>query len=179
MTRGRRSTLLLAIVLTLSGCGIAEVQVPISFEADRDLKFLEPDDTERVSLPVTVAWKAGDDALEGGNRFALFLDKSPVGPRDIVRIRLCGDRESEPPVAGQNRRRCKEDLGRHVWLTRDTELVLDCIRPRENAPDRVRNRHTFSLIIVDEDNVRVGQAGVSRTFEIRDDAALRECSGEV
>jgi hypothetical protein len=178
MTR-RRAWPVLAIVALLPACGLAEVQVPISFEVDRDLKFLEPDDTERVSLPVTVAWKAGADALEGGNRFAVFLDKSPVGPRDIVRIRLCGDRESEPPVAGQNRRRCREDLGRHVWLTRDTELVLDCIRPREGAPDRVRNRHTLSVIVVDEDNVRVGQAGISRTFEIRDDAALRACSGEV
>ena len=175
----RLTTLVLALVAVLPACGLAEVQVPISFEVDRHLKFLEPDDTERVSLPVTVAWRSAEDALEGGNRFAVFLDKSPVGPRDIVRIRLCGDRESEPPVAGQNRKRCKEDLGRHVWLTRDTELVLDCIRPREGAPDRVRNRHTFSIIIVDEDNVRVGQAGISRTFEIRDDAALRECSGEV
>jgi hypothetical protein len=171
--------LLVASVLLLASCGLAEVQVPISFEVDRDLKFLEPDDTERVSLPVTVAWKAGDDALEGGNRFALFLDKNPVGPRDVVRVRLCGEREKEPPVAGQNRRRCVADLGKHIWLTRDTELVLDCIKPKEGAGDRVRNRHTLSVIIVDERNQRVGQAGITRTFEIRDDDALRACSGEV
>lgn len=171
--------LFLISAVTLSACGLAEVQVPISFKVDRDLRFLEPDDAEHVSLPVTIEWKAGTDALTDGNRFAVFLDKDPVGPRDTVRLRLCADRESEPPIAGQNRRSCKTDVGRKVWITEERRLSLDCIRPREGVPDRVRNQHTVSIILVDAHNVRVGQAGITRTFEVRDNDALRECSGEV
>lgn len=175
----RCCVLLLSCLFVLTSCGLTQVQVPVSFQVNHTLKFVAPKDTERVSLPVTVAWKDGADGLEPGRRFAVFLDKDPVGPRDVVRLRLCASRESEPPTAGEDRHSCKVDFGKRVWLTRDTRLVLDCIRPIERAPDRVRNRHTVSIIIIDDHSVRVGQAGISRTFEVRDDAALRACSGEV
>lgn len=178
MTRMRRALSLVATALLASGCGLLEVQVPVSFEVHRDFEFVTPDDTDVVPLPVAVEWKAGDLAADGRS-FAVFLDTSPVGPGDVVRLRLCADRESEPPVVGQDRSRCRTDIGERVWITKDTRLVLDCIKPKESASDRVRNRHMVTVIVIDEDHVRVGQAGISRTFEVEDDAALRACSGEL
>lgn len=173
----RALIILLSVAVTLlPACSrILEVRAPIRFEVDRRLKLIEPDDEERVSVPVTIRWTAGDFEATDGRRFAVFLDRPPIGLDKPLRLRTCTLREEQPVVAGEARQPCRDDR-ESIFLTTETELTLDCIDPT-SGPDRVKHRHTVSIIFIDEDWRRIGPAVATRAFVVREDKALRECRG--
>lgn len=174
---GARSRLAvpLTLLVLLSACGITRIDAPVSFRADRRLSILRPEPDARVQLPVQVVWKATDFPLTGGNHFGLFVDRVPVGPGKQVRLRVCTEGEKQPPQAGSFRKVCTDDR-QTVMLSNAPSFEFRCFVPRFNSPERVRNTHRVSIVLLDKDERRVGQAVRTIQFEVDANDAKR-CRG--
>jgi hypothetical protein len=164
-----------AAVLALTSCGITRTDAPISFSADHRLSFESPGQEDDVELPVRLEWEVEDFPLEGGNRFAVFIDKPPVGPKRVVRLQVCTEGEKLPPQAGSMRKLCKDDRKR-IFFSEDTSLTIPCFEPRFDAPKRQRNAHTATVVLIDGDDRRVGQAATRVRFHV-DEEASKQCRG--
>lgn len=176
MSKVLRGAFALAIVgVAVSACGITRTDAPVSFKADHRLSFESPDQEDEVDIPVRLDWKVKDFPLRNGNRFAVFINKAPVGPKRIVRIRLCTEGEKLPPQLGTLRKICKDDLQR-IYFADKTSLTIPCFEPRFDAPKRERNTHTAIVVLVDRDDRRVGQAATSVRFHVDEDQA-KKCRG--
>jgi hypothetical protein len=139
------------------------------------LSFESPDQEDDVHIPVHLEWKVKDFPLRNGNRFAVFIDKAPIGPDRTVRIRLCTEGEKLPPQLGTDRTICKDELQR-IYLSDKSSLTLECFQPRFDAPKRQRNTHTATVVLVDREDRRVGQASTTVRFHVDPDEAKR-CRG--
>lgn len=158
-----------------ASCGITRTDAPISFSADHRLSFESPEQEADVELPVRLDWEVEDFPLRGGNRFAVFIDEPPVGPKRVVRLQVCTEGEKLPPQAGSMRKVCKDDRKR-IFFADDTSLTIDCFEPRFDAPKRQRNAHTATVILIDGDDRRVGQAATRVRFHV-DEEASKQCRG--
>ena len=161
--------------IVLSGCGFTRTDAPVSFKADHRLSFVDPDQEDDVHIPVRLDWKVKDFPLTEGHRFAVFVDKAPVGPNRTVRIRLCTEGEKLPPQIGSDRTICKDETQR-VYLAGRPSLVLDCFQPRFDVPERLRNTHTATVILIDGRDRRVGQAAATVRFHV-ESAEAKKCRG--
>ena len=166
---------MIAMTIAVAGCGFTRVDAPVSFKADHRLSFQDPDQEDDVHIPVRLNWKADDFSLSGGNHFAVFVDKAPVGPKRTVRIRLCTEGEKLPPQLGSDRTICKDEVQR-IYFADTSSLQLRCFQPRFDAPKRERNTHTATVILVDRNDRRVGQAASSVRFHVDAEEAKR-CRG--
>jgi hypothetical protein len=176
MSKVKRGACALAVIAILgTSCGFTRTDAPVSFKADHRLSFESPDQEDDVHIPVRLDWKVKDFPLKNGNWFAVFIDKPPVGPERTVRIRLCTEGEKLPPQAGTDRKICKDDLQR-IYLAERTSLTLECFEPRFSAPERERNTHTATVILVDRNDRRVGQAVTTVRFHVDEDEA-KKCRG--
>jgi hypothetical protein len=171
----RRAALVTALMIALAGCGFTRTDAPISFKADHRLSFDTPDQEDDVHIPVHLVWKVKDFPLRGGHHFAVFIDKAPVGPDRTVRIRLCTEGEKLPPQLGTDRKICKDDLQR-ILIAQRTSLLIKCFQPRFDAPKRQRNTHTATVVLVDGQDRRIGQASTTVRFHVDPDEAKR-CRG--
>lgn len=172
MIRWSAAVLLVAVV---SSCGITRVDAPVNFKADHRLDIESPDAEAEVELPVTVQWTADDYPNEPGERFALFVDRAPIAPDRQIRFRVCTEGEKLPPQLGQLRKPCKDDR-KTVFLTDELSFEFECFEPRFTAPERERNKHTVTIVLVDADDRRIGEGAASVRFEVDEDDA-RTCRG--
>ena len=154
---------------------ITRIDAPFTLRADKRLAMVSPDPEEEVGLPVTVTWKTVDYELEDGHRFAVFVDKGFPAPRRDVRLTLCSEQGKLPPQPGELRAPCKDDRDR-IHFTTDTSLSFDCFEPRFSAGRRRQNEHTVSVILVDENLRRVGEAATAVKFRVDDEDAA-SCRG--
>ena len=175
MSRRALALVLAVSALAVAGCGITRVDSPVSFKADHRLSFEEPDQEDEVPIPVQLDWKVKNFSRTDGKRFAVFVDKPPVGPEKTVRLRICTEGEKLPPQPGTDRKVCKDDA-RRIYFADDTSLKLACFEPRFDAPERERNTHTVSVILVDGDDQRIGQAVATVRFHVDAEEAKR-CRG--
>ena len=111
----------------------------------------------------------------GGNHFGLFVDRAPVGQKKLVRLRVCTEREKLPPQLGEFRKVCKDDR-KTVFFTSKTTFTFPCFDPRFTAPERERNKHTVTVVLLSPDNRRVGQAASTVRFDV-DDSDAKRCRG--
>ena len=177
MSRVLRGALALATVaVAVSACGFTRTDAPVSFKADHRLSFESPDQEDEVDIPVRLDWKVKDFPLQNGNRFAVFVDKAPVGPKRTVRIRLCTEGEKLPPQPGSERTKiCKDDTER-IYFADKTSLTLKCFEPRFDAPKRERDTHSATVVLVDRNDRRVGQAATTVRFHV-DEEQEKKCRG--
>ena len=167
---------LVVLAIAAPACGFTRTDAPVSFKADHRLSFESPDQEDEVHIPVELEWKVKDFPLENGNRFAVFIDKPPVGPKRTVRIRLCTEGEKLPPQPGSDRRKiCEDDLKR-IYFSSTTSLSIKCFDPRFDAPKRERDTHTATVVLVDGKDRRVGQAATTVRFRVDEDEA-KKCRG--
>lgn len=171
----RRIPLLLVLAAVVTGCGITRVDAPITFAADRRLEITSPGPEESVDLPVRVTWDVEDFDLSGGNQFGLFVDRVPIGPRRDVRLRVCTEGEKLPPQAGSFRKLCKDDR-KSVFLTGETSFRFTCFDPQFDKPKRTRDVHTVSVVLLDRNGRRVGEAVDTIKFRV-DEAQVKRCRG--
>jgi hypothetical protein len=168
--------LLVATVATmLSGCGITRVDAPLTLHSDRRLKMTAPKDNARVGLPVTVSWDVTDFPNIAGNHFGLYVDRAPLGAERDLRMRICGEQEKQPVQPGENRKVCKDDR-KTVFQTAETSYTFTCFEPKYTAPKRTKHQHSVTVILLDANNRRVGEASTSVTFNV-DAAAEKKCRG--
>jgi hypothetical protein len=105
----------------------------------------------------------------------VFLDKGFPSPRRDVRLTLCSEQGKLPPQPGELRAPCKDDRER-IFFTNETSMRFDCFEPRFSAGRRRQHEHTVSVILVDENLKRIGEAAASVTFRV-DTADADACRG--
>ena len=164
-----------AITVVMTGCGITDVQAPVTLRSDNRLKMVSPDNEEKVGLPVTVKWEVKDFDLSNGNHFGVFVDKAPLGARKDMRWRICTEQEKQPIQPGEDRRPCKDDR-KQVFLTPEPSYTFECFEPKVNAPERTRYQHEITVILLDVNDARVGEAATTVVVEV-DEAAEKKCRG--
>ena len=170
-----RVVLLLLVATLVGGCGITRVDAPVTFSSDRRVDITQPSAEAKATLPVRVRWEAKDFALSGGNHFGVFVDRVPIGPKRSVRLRICTEGEKLPPQIGAFRKICKDDR-KTVFITSRPTITLTCFEARFNVPKRTRNTHTVSVVLLDGNDRRVGEAFDSVKFEV-DAAQAKKCRG--
>ena len=159
----------------LSGCGINKLEVPLTFSSDRRLHMVSPTDQSVVGLPVTVRWSASDFPLSDGRHFGVFVDQPPVGLQTQVRLVVCSQQGLAPIQIGEQRSPCYDQRNR-VFMAYQPSFTFSCFNPRYQAAARSRNQHQISVVLLDRDNVRVGQAVADLTIDV-DPSAVNRCLG--
>ena len=166
---------LLVAGLVLTGCGITRIDAPISFQADRRLSIESPEPEEKVGLPLTVRWSADDVDTSDGTHFALFVDRPPPPPDREIRLQVCTEREKLPPQLGELRGPCEDDRT-EIRFADEPSYRFDCFEPRFSAPKRRRHVHTVTVVLVDADGRRLGQAADTVKFEV-EQRDVERCRG--
>ena len=154
---------------------LTRVDAPLSFRADKRLAMQEPDPEELVHLPVTVRWKSEDWDLSNGNQFGVFIDTSIPSPGDVARIRLCTRLAELPPAPGDFRGICTEQRDK-VLFTRSHSISIKCLEPFFNRGKRRMHDHQVTVILLDKDKRRVGEAAAEVPFRA-DAQDVRKCRG--
>jgi hypothetical protein len=183
--KSRRRVILLALafVVLLPSCAaiklnwatITRVDAPLTFRPDKRLSMVSPDEEEEVPLPVTVKWKSEDFPLTDGNQFGVFVDTSIPSPGDILRVRLCTRLAELPPQPGDFRGICK-DQREQISFTTKHSATFKCFEPHFNRGKRRMNDHTVTVILLDKDLRRVGEAAAEVMFRV-DAKDAKRCRG--
>ena len=164
---------LVVLAVLASGCGLGE---GLAFREDRRVMLESPDYRDIVSLPITLDWTVTDElqqALADDSQrpagFAVLVDVDPQPPDEPLTYFVRDDDacQSDPGCP---------DLGylaaRGVHVTRATEFTLERLQPAPGVDlDRGdRDIHEVTLVLLDEDGVRIGESAWTFTFELaRDD----------
>jgi len=154
---------------------ITRSDAPLSFRPDKRLAMLEPKPEEKVNLPVKVTWKSQDFPVGNGNHFGVFVDTVIPSPGDFLRVRLCTRLGELPPAPGDFRGICV-DQRKSISFTTKHEATFDCFEPHFNRGKRRMNDHTVTVILLDKDLRRVGEAAAQVMFRV-DATDAKKCRG--
>ena len=185
MIGSRRNLIALALAVTvlfpmfqvvrINWGTLTRTDAPFTLRPDRRLSMVSPDPEEEVSLPAKVTWKSKDFPLTNGNRFGVFLDTAIPAPGDILRVRLCTRLGELPPAPGDFRGICR-DQREQISFTRRHSATFKCFEPHFNRGRRRMNDHTVTVILLDKDLKRIGEAAAEVSFRVDADDA-RTCRG--
>lgn len=162
-------------VVRINWSTITRVDAPLSLRPDNRLSMESPEPEEEVNLPVTVKWESRDWDLSNGNQFGVFLDTSIPSPDDIVRVRLCTRLGELPPAPGDIRSICT-DQRKQIKFTTKHSMTFDCLEPFFNRGKRRMHDHHVTVILLDKNLKRVGEAAAEVAFRA-DAADVRKCRG--
>jgi hypothetical protein len=154
---------------------LTRTDAPLRFFPDRRLSMIAPEEEEEVRLPLEVRWEVTDFPIEEGNHFGVFVDTDIPSPDTTVRLRVCGTREQLPPAPGEFRGICK-DQRETIFFTGATSFTIECFQPRFDLGARRLNDHRVSIILLDGENRRVGEAAASVPFRVDPDDD-KKCRG--
>ena len=147
-------------VLVLAGCGFQGLDF---FQDDR-VEIIAPENGETVVLPVVIEWTVEDFIVatpdEPGGSFVVFVDREPMRPGqslDALVDDACERRDGCPDEEWFN--------DRGIYPTIETSVVLEAVPARRGDPggDEV---HEATIVLLDEEGRRSGEAAFSVTFEI-------------
>ncbi|HEX9681657.1 MAG TPA: hypothetical protein VGA13_01125 [Acidimicrobiales bacterium] len=148
-----------ALALVLSGCALSG----LAFREDDRVTILEPADRAEVTLPLTIRWSSGG----AGPYFAVFVDREPVRPGQSLRAVAddsCNRTPGCPDVAYLRER--------YVYLTDQTWIDLDVVARRGGSQrTSADNRHEATIVLVDGEGRRIGEAAYTVEFTVRDEEA--------
>lgn len=162
--------LCVALSLVASGCSrITAVDAPITLFRDNRLTIVQPRDSAEVRLPVTIKWEVTEFPPTGGNHFALFLDRAPLGPRKRLKLVKCAEGPDAPIIQD-----CEDDR-ETVFQTPEMHYAFDCLQPTASSGRR-RNVHEVNLILLDGEGYRDGEASASIRFEVNE-RDVKACRG--
>ncbi len=160
MRRRLRLRGLAAVIVVLTGCGLHGLDF---FQDDR-VEIVAPEDAETVALPVVVEWTVKDLTIASperpGGSFVVFVDREPMRPGQSLAA-LVDD-------ACEQREGCPDQdwfVERGIYPTTETSVVLETVPKRRGEPggDEV---HEATIVLLDEEGRRSGEAAFSVTFEI-------------
>lgn len=163
------------LTLRIHWGSLTRTDAPLSFLPDRRLSMVAPEEEEEVRLPLVVKWDVEDFPLEDGNHFGVFVDTDIPSPDNVVRLRVCTDRELLPPAPGEFRGLCSDQRDK-IFFTAETSFTLECFEPRFNLGARRLNDHQVTVILLDAEKRRVGEAAASVPFRVDPDDA-KKCRG--
>ena len=156
----RLRALLVPVVLAASAGGCATDG--LAFRQDDRVEILEPGARDVVRVPVRVRWRADlERGPSGGPYFAVFVDRAPIRPGQSLRVladESCNDTDGCLDLQYLR--------DRHVHVTDEPEVVLDVL-PRKSSSQRTgADRHEATIVVIDADGRRVGEAAYSVEFEV-------------
>lgn len=130
----------------------------LAFREDKRLEIVSPSNHATVTPPVTLRWKVKD--FEG--RFGVFVDTDPPGPGNSLRSLAAGDLSCKVTPG------CPDQswfAARGIHTTTATSFRIDSLSDRRR-PGRPRSldRHEVTVVLLDEENERVGESGVAVEF---------------
>jgi hypothetical protein len=148
---------------------------PLSFRPDKRLAMLKPKQEAKVNLPVKVDWKSRDFALRDGNQFGVFIDTAIPRPGDYLRVRLCTRLGELPPAPGDFRGLCKDQRDQISFTTKHS-ASFKCFEPHFERGKRRMNDHTVTVVLLDKDLRRIGEAAANVMFRV-DAKDAKKCRG--
>jgi len=161
VTRGRatkwrqRIAVLGVVAVMSSGAGACSVH-GLSFVQDDRIDITQPAGGATISLPFDLTWSS--KGFHG--TYAVFFDRPPMRPgRTLLSL--------VPPQDS-----CRTDpacptadwlSSRQVHVTRRTALHVDQL-PELRSSNRAADRHEVTIVLLDEDGRRMGEAAFTRDF---------------
>ena len=153
------------LCVALTGC----VPQGLQFRVDDRLSFNSPKDRSEVSLPVKIDWEVrdfevtgpGDTPAKDKGYFAVFVDGSPMPPGKSLRWVARKDNSCRAADG------CPDEeylAARGIYVTQDTELVLEQL-PRTGDEDR-RERHRATVVLLDPTGKRIGESAFEIAFDV-------------
>lgn len=167
--RPATALVLAGLCAALSGC----VPDGLAFRTDTRLTFVEPEDREKVTLPVTIDWDIRDfDIVEPGadvdgepgqeGYFAVFVDSPPMPPGKPLSWLARKDTSCRAADG------CPDEeylAARGVYTTTETELTLEQL-PRTTSEQDRRERHRATIVLLDASGTRIGESAFEIAFDI-------------
>lgn len=152
MIRARLALASITTAALLPGCAFSG----LSFVQDERVKIVEPTANATVSLPFEVQWSVED--FDG--TFVVFFDRSPMRPdRPLLSLVPDGDPcRVAPDCPGP-----AWLASRGVYVTAEPALVVDAL-PDRRSTNRSKDRHELTIVLLDPQGQRVGEAAFVREF---------------
>jgi hypothetical protein len=138
--------------LLAQGCSVSG----LSFVRDDRLRLRSPGISETVELPFEVRWSARDFV----GRFVVLFDRAPMRPNHDLRALV----PSDDPCRAQRGCPSSEWLReRNIYVTSTTSILVEDL-PEERSAGRTKDRHELTIILLDDDDRRLGESVFVREF---------------
>jgi hypothetical protein len=131
----QRARAVLAIALltpALAGCG------PYLFRQSDRLQITSPASNSTVRQPLTVRWSAQDFTAPRDGRFAVFVDRDPMGPGGNIGDYAPSDRGG-------------------IYVVDGTTLHLNLLTPLVGVDPAEQNHHDVAVVMLDRHGARIGE----------------------
>lgn len=158
----RRAVGVLVAAAALSGCTVNG----LAFREDHRVDIVTPEDRAEVVLPVTITWTADDieAGAGGGPFFAVFVDRSPIKPGQNLRS-IADDSCNRTPGCPD----LEYFRDRYVFVTDATSVTLDAVPRRSGQRTSAKDRHEATIVLVDAEGRRIGEAAFTVEFTVEED----------
>lgn len=152
----------IALAAALSGCSVSG----LAFQEDHRVRIVSPKDRAEVELPVTIRWTTEDLEPASGDDsyFAVFVDRAPIAPGENLRSLAddsCNRTEGCPDL--------EYFRDRYVLVTDTTSVTLDAVPNRGGQRTSAKDRHEATIVLIDADGRRIGEAAFTVEFTVEGD----------
>jgi hypothetical protein len=155
----------LLLALTSSACQLEGN----AFLQDRRVEIVSPDYRELVDQPITVDWEVTDEELEqriGSDiQFGVYMDIDPQPPGEPLDYFGRDDPQCMKQEDCPDEQYLRE---RGVHTTTETQMTFQTlpIAPGVDLENGDPDFHEMTLVLLDEQGVRIGESGWAATFEV-------------
>jgi len=157
------SAVLVGVMAASSACR----STGLVFRADRSLQIVNPVQNALVTLPLRLRWTT-TSLPPGAKRYAIFVDRAPVRPGRSLRDIADSTCQRLPG--------CPDETyleQRNVYETSAPTLMLASL-PDQRARNRTsaRDVQELTIVVLDDQGRRIGEAFYSVSFRVRRGAAV-------
>lgn len=157
------------VVLAFASCAVSGLE----FRQDKRVSFVAPRYRQKVSLPVTVEWRADSFDVTGpspvarsdAGYFSVLVDVSPP-PADETLVFYALDDRGCRRTQGCPDSAYLADRG--IYTTTKTSLRIDDLglAPGVDVDRGDRDLHNVTVILLDGRGRRIGESAWTQTFEV-------------
>ena len=141
MRRARAALAVALLTPALAGCG------PYLFRQSDRLQITSPANNSTVRQPLTVRWTAQDFSAPRDGRFAVFVDRDPMGAGGNINDYAPQDRSG-------------------IYVVSATSLQLRLLTPRAGVDPAEQNHHDVTVVMLDRIGARVGEYAAYSEFTV-------------
>lgn len=141
MPRARAALAIALLAPMLAGCG------PYLFRQSDRLQITSPQNNSTVRQPLTVRWSAQDFSAPRDGRFAVFVDRDPMGAGGNINDYAPSDRGG-------------------IYLVAATSLKLTLLTPLAGVDPAEQNHHDVTVVMLDRSGARIGEYAAFTEFTV-------------
>jgi hypothetical protein len=149
-----------AVCLVLLAGQLAFATSDLNFFVDARVQIREPKELAQVSLPYVVRWDA--HGLGAQDSFGVFIDRQPMPPGKDLNWFARNDDVCATDPACPNPQWLAE---RNIYMQRSRSLRLSQLVDTR-VGGRGLDRHTVTVVVLDQHGRRVGESAWSRDFAL-------------